>query len=77
MTVHQIQKETEWTNLKKIETDCSCGFTCSKFMFVVCNDDTIFGRHILFDHEAVILLFKGNFSSFKKTNIWTRTELAL
>ena len=38
--------------------------------------DTMFGRHILFDHEAVILLLKGNFSSFK-TNIWTRTELAL
>ena len=38
--------------------------------------DTMFGRHIFFDHEAIILSFKGNFSSFKP-NIWTGTELAL
>ena len=51
-------------NLKKIETDFYCGFgklvdltvfQCSFLLFVI-NDDVL--------HEAVILSFKGNFSSF-------------
>ena len=51
-------------NLKKIETDFYCGFgklvdltvfQCSFLLFVI-NDDVLY--------EAVILSFKGNFSSF-------------
>ena len=62
-----------WRRLKRIAVVASLvQSSCLWFVTI----DKMFGRHILFHHEAVILLFKDNFSSFK-TNIWTRTELVL
>ena len=64
--IQQIQKKQGLINLKKTETDISCGFgklvdltvfQCSILLFVTID-------MMCLRHEAVILSFKDNFLSF-------------
>ena len=61
--IQQIQKKAGIDNLNKIETDFNCGFGKLADLTVFQCSFLLFVTMMCWRHEAVILSFKGNFSS--------------